>query len=262
MKHTRGVLARAAAAAALAAVAALTHADVLLVPDQYATIQAAIDAALDGDVIEIADGVYTGAGNKNLDFGGRAITVRSAAGDPECCIIDCEQDGRGFYFHSGETPDARLEGLTIRNGYVDRDSVDGRSGGGIYCEASSPTIVSCWILNNTAIERNAPGGGVHCNNNSNVQFESCLISGNYGYIGGGVCAQVSSPNLTNCVLSANSAYYGGGISLYQGVMQITACTIQGNTADDVAGGIACSSEGNAQCIDCLIADNVAGQAAG
>jgi hypothetical protein len=86
------------------------HADTLHVPGDYATIQAAIDAAVDGDVVEIADGTYTGAGNKNLDFGGRAITVRSAAGDPTFCIIDCEDDGRGFYFHSDEGPDSIVSG--------------------------------------------------------------------------------------------------------------------------------------------------------
>lgn len=69
------------------------HADTLHVPGDYATIQAAVDAAVNGDVVEIADGVYTGAGNKNLDFGGKAITVRSAAGDPTFCIIDCEDGG-------------------------------------------------------------------------------------------------------------------------------------------------------------------------
>jgi hypothetical protein len=82
------------------------HADTLHVPGEYATIQDAIDASVDGDIVEIADGTYTGAGNKNLDFGGRAITVRSAAGDPTFCIIDCEDDGRGFYFHCDEGPDS------------------------------------------------------------------------------------------------------------------------------------------------------------
>jgi len=64
----------------------------------YPTIQAAIDAASDYDVVVVADGNYTGEGNKNLDFGGKAITLRSQNG-PEKCIIDCEGNGRGFYFY-------------------------------------------------------------------------------------------------------------------------------------------------------------------
>ena len=48
------------------------------VPVDAATIQAGIDMALDGDVVEVMDGTWTGAGNRNLDFGGKMITVRSA----------------------------------------------------------------------------------------------------------------------------------------------------------------------------------------
>ena len=49
-------------------------------PDDCPTIQAAIDAAVDGDEVVVGDGVHTGAGNLDLDFGGKAITVRSAGG--------------------------------------------------------------------------------------------------------------------------------------------------------------------------------------
>ena len=84
----------------------------LHVPGQYATIQAAINAASDGDVVIVADGTYAGPGNKDLDFLGKAITVRSANG-PNDCTIDCEESGRAVDFKTKEGPGAVLRGLKI-----------------------------------------------------------------------------------------------------------------------------------------------------
>ena len=61
---------------------------VIKIPGDYSTIQAGIDAASDGDTVLVADGIYTGDGNRDIDFKGKAITVCSASG-PDKCIIDC-----------------------------------------------------------------------------------------------------------------------------------------------------------------------------
>ena len=71
------------------------------VPSDQPTIQAGLNAASHGDTVLVADGTYTGLNNKDLDFNGKAITVRSEDG-PANCVIDCQDQGRGFYFHSGE----------------------------------------------------------------------------------------------------------------------------------------------------------------
>ncbi len=96
-------------------VAAFAQAATIRVPWNYPTIQQAIDAAQTGDTVLVSDGIYTGEGNKNLDFKGKKITVTSLNG-PASTIIDCEGSGRAFYFHSGETPDSVLSRFTIRNG--------------------------------------------------------------------------------------------------------------------------------------------------
>lgn len=90
---------------------------------EHVNIQAAIDACDSLDVVELLDGIYTGPGNHNLDFGGRVITVRSRSDDPRACVIDCEGQAapvghaqRGFLFHSGEGPASVLRGVTITRG--------------------------------------------------------------------------------------------------------------------------------------------------
>ncbi|MBU0641220.1 MAG: right-handed parallel beta-helix repeat-containing protein [Planctomycetes bacterium] len=227
----------------------------LYVPSEYPTIQAAIDAAIPGDEIVLADGTYTGVGNKNLDSGGKPLTVRSASGDPTACIVDCEGDGRGFNFHSGEGPDAIVRGLTITNGYA-------KSGAGVWCDNnSSPTFSNCTISGNTATdEYSANGGGVYCRYNSSPTFSNCTISGNSaeGNGGGVSCWLNSSPTLTSCTISGNSAEgSGGGVTCYESSPKLTNCTISGNSADDEGGGVYCRDTSNPTLAGCAISGNSA-----
>ncbi len=96
----------------------------------HPTIQSVISdpAVVNGDVVIVPQGVYTGPGNVDLDFGGKAITVKSEINldNPEpaiiaATIIDCQgtryNPHRAFYFHSGEGPDSKVLGFTIINGY-------------------------------------------------------------------------------------------------------------------------------------------------
>ena len=183
-----------------------SSAAIIRVPDDQPTIQAGIDAAQLGDTVLVADGTYTGSGNKNLDFKGKAITVTSENG-AENCIIDCEADGRGFYFHSGETEASVVSGFTIRNGYI-----DGYNGGGILCENfSSPQIINCTITDN----HGGGGGGFYCQENSSPRITNCIITRNHGGQGGGIFYYgIHTPPLiiTDCEITYNTGYWGGGIA--------------------------------------------------
>jgi len=185
------------------------------VPNLYRTIQAAIDDAWDGDVIWVADGTYSGEGNTDIDFTGKAITVRSENG-PADCIIDCQLRGRGFDFHNGEGKDSVLDGFTIKSGFA------GRFGGGIKCTASSPTITNCIITGSLAEEC---GGGMYNCYSSNPIVSNCTFSANSvqtGFMcsagdGGGMYNVAgSSPVLTDCRFEYNMANYSGaGMYNYQ-----------------------------------------------
>jgi len=158
----------------------------------YLTIQEGIDGASDGDEVVVCDGTYTGAGNKNLDYHAKAITVRSANG-AETCIIDCEGHGEGFWFHSDETYASVVDGFTIRNAY-------GGLGGGIACY-SSPTISNCTIASNTAYY----GGGIGCSAPGNPTITGCTIVGNTADGGGAImCDNGSSPTIINCAITGNT----------------------------------------------------------
>ncbi len=202
----------------------------LHVPGDYPTIQAAIDASADGDLVLVADGIYKGKGNKNIDFLGKELTVQSENG-PTKTIIDCENEGRGFYFHSGELEDAVVSGFTITNGRV----MD--QGGGIYVNNSTPTITNCIIINNTASGNNndSQGGGIYLGNAGSPTIANCVIMKNTSdYQGGGMYIYNASPYIINCTITRNVAINGGGLYVrYKPAPIFYNSILWGNTPNEV-----------------------------
>ncbi|MHC4459991.1 MAG: S8 family serine peptidase [Planctomycetota bacterium] len=202
----------------------------------FDAIQEAVDFSLSGESVIVLPGTYTGYGNRDIDFGGKAMTLRSTdPNDPnivEATIIDCNgtegEPHRGFYFQSGEDSDSVLQGLTITNGYAGQ-------GGGIYCDRSSPTVTNCTFSGNI-------GGGMY-NYISGPTVTNCTFSGNSAvHHGGGLGNYCSGPTLTNCTFSGNSARWGGGMYSYwsndnYGIPTLTNCVFSGNYADVDGGGV-------------------------
>ena len=225
------------------------------VPADQPTIQAGIDAAVNGDTVLVADGTYTGTGNRDMNYNGKAIVVMSANG-PEVTIIDLENSGRAFYFGNGEDSTSILSGFTIRDG-----NTGGNHGAAIRAQGGSPSIGDCVFENNTA----SHGGAVYANNVSELRFSGCWFKGNSasGEKGGAVFVQNENPSVffENCLFSANVAPHGGAL-LADNEADITLnnCTFVLNSADE---GAAIWYDDNAfpiQMANCILAYSTNGEA--
>jgi parallel beta-helix repeat protein len=229
------------------------------VPGNKPTIQAAIDAAADGDIVLVSDGTYT----ENIDFKGKAITVKSLNG-PAVTIIDGGALDTVVKFSTQETSSSILNGFTVRNGALAQGSTF--SGSGIYVASSSPTITNNVISNNIGCQ----GSGI------DVQFGSPLIQHNTitnnsqggcsgGTGGGGILiGGASKPQILNNTISNNSTGVdGGGISLFAaGTPTISGNVISGNMASGQGGGIAMANDSEAVVLNNVITGNTAYQGGG
>lgn len=205
----------------------------LRVPVDYGTIQGAIDAASDGDRIDVEPGVYF----ETLDFSGKAIEVIGTAG-PESTVIDGSQQGSVVTFQSGETASSIIRGFTLRGG-IGSVLETVRYGGGILCRTASPTIrgnvvegnvadygggITCWegaaplIEENTITGNHAEidGGGIHTNTGSSPIIRANVISDNFAvWSGGGIATYYdSAPLVSENAISLNQSYFGLGAGIY------------------------------------------------
>ncbi len=188
----------------------------------FPTIQGAINVAANGDTINLADGVFVGDGNRDLDFLGKAITLQGQNRDPHLVTIDCQgsvgENHRGFIFQNQEAVSSILRDLSICNGNVAED------GGAILC-MSSPLIENCRFYQNHA-ER---GGGIFCDHGS-PEIKSCEFFENEGRArAGGIGLLVSEALINDSLFTANWGYMGGALFLPDSSeVTITGCTITNN----------------------------------
>jgi predicted outer membrane repeat protein len=229
----------------------------LLVPSEYATIQAAIDDASNGDTVLVADDTYTGEGNRDLDLKGKAITVKSNGNGPDTCVIDCEgtagEPHRGFIINSNEGADTIIEGFTIIKGYAGADG-----GGGIYCENSTPTIRDCTLKDNAT---DGSGGGIACVQAAPL-LDDCEISSNTAANGGGVYVYAGDVSVIDCILQDNVASAGGASGNGGGIyidqvssLSVLSSKVTANQAALLGGGICSQDNSLFVLMNCLFTGN-------
>ncbi len=223
---------------------------------RYPTIQQAIDAAVNGDLL-VADRNYWYI--EPIDFKGKAITVRSGdvnstrtfgTPSPQDTFISALFQGSTVVtFNKHEAASSILIGFTITDGLegiLIKDSspkigsciVLMNTKSGIYCNNSSPELSDCTITENSTEEG---GGGIYCNNRSNPKITNCTVTINAAVASGGgiYCENNSDPNITNSRITANQSEANGG-GIYCGNNcdpNIIGCTIGSNDANWPGGGI-------------------------
>jgi uncharacterized repeat protein (TIGR01451 family) len=248
----------------------------------YSSIQDAVDAADDGDVIKVATGIYTGvqgrpapagyAGpsiitqvvyiSKTMTIRGGYTTTNWTASDPEAnpTILDAQGQGRVLYIAApapGAGISPAIEGLRITGG--DSAELGGgewnrEAGSGIYVISATVTLSRCRIVANTGnrfIPYGGDGGGVYLRNSPNAVLAGNTIQGNTTWYGGGVYLHASdNVTLSGNTIRGNAAHgwygaSGGGVLLKDsGNTMLIGNTIQNNTAQ-VGGGVFSVGSGNA-----------------
>ncbi len=186
------------------------HSATIHVPSDQATIQAGIDIATAGDTVLVADGTYSGAGNRDMDFNGKAVVLLSENG-PQHTIIDCGGSAtvphRAFHFHSGEDFTTVVQGFTIRGGYQYVDDVTPVYGGAVLCDTASPTFADCVLRDNFSYY----GGGAVMVRSGSPRFVDCSFTANHAaYRGGAAYCRESAAHFLRCLFDSDSSGHGGG----------------------------------------------------
>lgn len=198
------------------------------------TIQDAILAIVPGGTIYLADGVYSGIGNWDLEFFGKPLELRSQSLNPEACIldglgvpigslpagsgrasiplgrgVDRDYDDWGMFFWGGETASTSVRGITFRH------FVTTFYGACIYISNSSPTIEDCIFENNYS---DIGGAGIWIEGASSPTITGCTFRYNQGTNGAAVLVWLpgASPDFDGCTFHDNYAIWGGAFADFDG----------------------------------------------
>ncbi len=210
----------------------LAYANIINVPADQPTIQAEIDAAMNGDTVLVQPETYVENINyngKNIVVGSLFLTTRDTSYISQT-VIDGDSLDSVVKFENNEDSTAVLCGFTITNGNAYR-------GGGTYCKDSSPSLNNITITSNSAFA----GGGICCYTYSSPSFKNIkVINNSADRKGGGIYCYYSFPRLENVSITSNSALTGGGIYCETSSSpSLTNLKITNNYADFDGGGIYC-----------------------
>ncbi len=204
-------------------------AEVIKVPEDFETVQAAIDddGTEDGDTVLVAPGEYF----ENINFHRKNITLLGDQENPEEVIINANGEGRVVRIDMIEN-EAVLMGFTITGGYLIRGG-----GAGIFVMESSAIVRNCRIVENRT---RTPGGnvwgrgaGIDCSSSELTVTDCVFLDNRSGRYGGAIqCLLESIVNIRNCVFSRNGGHEGAQIGCWESELNIEDCEFTDSRSGD------------------------------
>ena len=177
----------------------------LYVPDEFSSLEGAIQHSVSGDTIVVLEGRYEIA--QSISIIQKNLTILSALGAEKTILVG---RGVGPVISFARNCQAILNGFTITSSKSNPSSIIHLQGGGIYCAPfSSPTIINNVIKNNEA----QFGGGIYCAFSSTPRIIQNTITSNYAHVsGGGLFSSRAFPRIVkNRFIQNRAGSSGGGI---------------------------------------------------
>ena len=263
-------------------ISGLTHstkAEILRVdpedPSVYATIDAAVHAADEGDTIRVADGVYYlgPAHGAAIDIS-KSLVLQSEGG-PRQCIIEAKAEYGAFDIRrtvltvtiegftvkgctrsEGAALNSRSAGeLIVQNCYFEGNAADRDDGGAVYLARGKTVFSGCTFVANSARD---DAGAIACSEGADLLLEDCVFSNNTCQDNGGaVFCRDGILTLRGCAFYGNRTDSNGGACyLRDSKSDFLNCLFSGNEAGNDEGAIH-DREGIANIVHCTVNANQA-----
>jgi hypothetical protein len=276
--RSRRAVSALATAAVMMAGACVARTSVLLVPREYATIQSAVDAAVDGDTILVAPGTY----RESILWTGKAIALLGAG--PGVTIVDPSSPGPGgrCLTMTDVPAGGKVAGFTCQNATAaDRGSPNGGGaliqggspelermvfvndranfgGGGAWIDGSHVTLTEVSFVDDGAdLGEGGIGSGLGITHGSWVEVVRATFSGNSADPeGGGISVDTGSTlTVEDSLFEKDGAKCGGGIRSSDSTVWVSGSLFTGNVADN-AGAAICADGGSVTVLDSTFDGNV------
>jgi len=217
------------------------------IPNDFSSVQAAVDQASNGDTVLLSDGHYF----ERIVLASKIIVIASEYAtdqdsshisatilDGDSTVAGWSAQGAVISIDGGTNPSAspRIVGLTIQNGFGNETGAGpGTSGGGVYIASGKPVFEHCVFRSNHVL---GSGGAMFVDGAARVQIESCRFENNSaGYFGGAIEAYETEVDISNCRFDNNQVApgigVGGAIDLW-----VSEGTLEDNWFQGNLGGIA------------------------